>query len=176
LAEVGRQLFGDVGAIAVSAGALAVIVGTILVITISMPRMLLALSEQHQLPAWLGQVHPRWRTPHVAIVISSVMGFGFAMASDLITALTMATAARLTGYILCCLALWRLDRRADAPAPRFALPFRGPIALATAATFTAVLGLGAMKELPGLALVLGAGFVCLALSRRAPSPGPRSSP
>jgi len=166
LAEVGRQLFGPVGAVAVSAGALAVIVGTILVITISMPRMLLALSEQDQLPQWLGRVHPRWRTPHIAIVISSVLGFGFAMMSDVLTALTIATAARLTGYVLCCIALWNMSRRGDAPPPRFALPFRGPIALFTAALFTGVLALGATKELPALAAVLAVGFVLLALTRR----------
>lgn len=176
LAEVGCQLFGPAGAVAVSAGALAVIVGTILVITISMPRMLLALSEQDQLPQWLGQVHPRWRTPHVAIFISSVLGFGFAMISDLLTALTIATAARLTGYILCCVALWRMSGRDDAPQPRFALPFRRPIALFTAVLFTGVLVLGAMKELVPLAIVLGAGLVLWAISRRAPSPDPRNSP
>jgi APA family basic amino acid/polyamine antiporter len=176
LAEVGRQLFGPAGAVAVSAGALAVIVGTILVITISMPRMLLALSEQDQLPQWLGAVHPRWRTPHVAIVISSVLGFGFAMMSDLLTALTIATAARLTGYVLCCISLWRMSGRPDAPQPRFSLPFRGPIALFTAVLFTGVLALGATKELPPLAAVLAVGLVLWALSRRAPSPGPRNSP
>ncbi|TAL37766.1 MAG: APC family permease [Phenylobacterium sp.] len=176
LAEAGRQLFGPAGAVAVSAGALAVIVGTILVITISMPRMLLALSEQEQLPRWLGAVHPRWRTPHVAIVISSVLGFGFAMMSDLLTALTIATAARLTGYVLCCISLWRMSGRPDAPQPRFSLPFRGPIALFTAVLFTGVLALGATKELPPLAAVLAVGLVLWAVSRRAPSPGPRSNP
>jgi len=166
LAEVGRQLFGSAGAVAVSAGALAVIAGTILVINISMPRMLLALSEQDQLPRWLGRVHPRWRTPHIAIILSSVLGFGFAMMSDVLTALTIATAARLTGYVLCCIALWNMSRRPDAPPPKFALPFRGPIALFTAALFTGVLALGATKELPALAAVLVAGFVLLAVSRR----------
>lgn len=176
LAEAGRQLFGPPGAVPVSAGALAVIVGTILVITISMPRMLLALSEQEQLPRWLGAVHPRWRTPHVAIVISSVLGFGFAMISDLLTALTIATAARLTGYVLCCISLWRMSGRPDAPQPRFSLPCRGPIALFTAVLFTGVLALGATKELPPLAAVLAVGLVLWAVSRRAPSPGPRSNP
>jgi APA family basic amino acid/polyamine antiporter len=165
LAEVGRQLFGPAGAVAVSAGALAVITGTVLVITISMPRMLLALSEQDQLPQWLGRVHPRWRTPHIAIIISSVLGFGFAMMSDLLTALTIATAARLTGYVLCCIALWNMSRRGDAPPPRFALPFRGPIALFTAALFTGVLALGATKEIPALVAVLVVGFGLLALTR-----------
>lgn len=165
LAEVGRQLFGPAGAVAVSAGALAVIVGTILVITISMPRMLMALSEQDQLPQWLARVHPRTHTPHIAIVISSVLGFGFAMVSDVLTALTIATAARLTGYVLCCMALWNMSRRTDAPPPRFALPFRGPIALFTAALFTGVLILGAIKELPALLVVLAVGFAVLAVTR-----------
>ena len=165
LAEVGRQLFGPAGAVAVSAGALAVIVGTILVITISMPRMLMALSEQDQLPQWLARVHPRTHTPHIAIVISSVLGFGFAMVSDVLTALTIATAARLTGYVLCCIALWNMSRRTDAPPPRFALPFRGPIALFTAALFTGVLILGAIKELPALLVVLAVGFAVLAVTR-----------
>lgn len=164
LAEVGRQLFGPAGAVAVSAGALAVIVGTILVITISMPRMLMALSEQDQLPRWLARVHPRTHTPHIAIIISSVLGFGFAMASDLLTALTIATAARLTGYVLCCIALWDMSRQTDAPPPRFALPFRSPIALFTAALFTGVLVLGAIKELPALAVILGFGFAVLAVT------------
>jgi basic amino acid/polyamine antiporter, APA family len=176
LAEVGRQLFGPAGAVAVSAGALAVIAGTILVITISAPRMLLAIAEQDQLPQWLARVHPRWRTPHVAIVISSVLGFGFAMMSDLLTTLTIATAARLTGYILCCVALWRMSGRADAPQPRFSLPMRRPIALFTAALFTGVLALGAAKELVPLLIVLAAGFVLLALSRKALSPVPRNNP
>ena len=176
LAEVGRQLFGPIGAVAVSAGALAVIAGTILVITISMPRMLLALAEQDQLPRWLGQVLPRWRTPHVAIAISSALAFGFARISDLLTALTIATAARLIGYVLCCVALWRLSGRADAPQPRFSLPMRRLIALFTAALFTGVLVLGASKELLPLLVVLAAGFVLMAFSRRAPSPAPRNSP
>jgi amino acid transporter len=166
LAEVGRQLYGQAGAVMVSAGAIAVIVGTILVITISMPRMLMSLSEQGQLPAALGAVHPTWRTPYVAILISSTLAFGFAIFSDLISALTFATATRLVGYILCCIALWRLSRRADAPPAQFNLPARGFVALATAGLFTVVLLVGATKELPSLAGVLVLGFVILAVTRR----------
>ncbi len=165
LAEAARALFGSPGAVAVSAGALAVIVGTVLVICVAMPRMMLALAEQGQLPGWVGRVHPRWRTPYVAILISSALGFGFAMASDLLTALTIATAARLTGYVLCCIALYRLSRRADAPKPEFRLPAVGIISLATAALFTAVLVMGASKELIPLVVVLAVGLAVLALTR-----------
>lgn len=172
LAEAGRQLYGQLGAVLVSAGAIAVIVGTILVITISMPRMLMSLAEHGQLPASLGRIHPTWRTPHVAILISSALAFGFAIASDLISALTFATATRLLGYILCCVALWRLARRPDAPPAMFNLPFRGPVALATAVLFAVVLLIGATKELPSLAAVLMIGFALMFLTRRLSQPRP----
>jgi APA family basic amino acid/polyamine antiporter len=172
LAEAGRQLYGQAGAVLVSAGAIAVIVGTILVITISMPRMLMSLAEHGQLPASLGRVHATWRTPYVAILVSSSLAFGFAIASDLISALTFATATRLLGYILCCIALWRLSRRPDAPPAMFNLPARGVVALATAALFTGVLLIGATKELPSLAGVLVIGFALMALTRRLAPPQP----
>jgi APA family basic amino acid/polyamine antiporter len=165
LAEVGRQLFGQVGAVAVSAGALAVITGTILVVLISMPRMMLALAEQGQLPAVLGAVHRKWRTPHVAILLGGLLAFGFALNSTLIDALTFATATRLVGYILCCIALFRISRRSDAPPPRFRLRAPGVVALGTAAIFTGVLLLGALKEMPALLGVLVLGLALYAVTR-----------
>ena len=161
LAEVGRQIFGAPGAVAVSAGALVVITGTLFIIVISMPRMLLALAEQDQLPAALATVHPRWRTPHVAILISSTLCFGLAVASDLITALTIATATRVVSYILCCVALARLSGRPEAPQPQFRLPFASPVAIVTALLFTVVLVIGARKELVPLAVVTAIGLLIL---------------
>lgn len=166
LAETGRLIYGPIGAVAVSAGALAVILGTILVVIVSMPRMMLALAEKDQLPAGLAQIHPKWRTPWIAILISSALAFGLALVNDLLGALTFSTATRLMAYILCCVALWRMTRRADAPRPQFKLPAAGPVALVTAALFVGVLVLGATKELPALLVVLMIGLVVLALHRR----------
>jgi len=181
LAEAGRQLFGPVGALAVSLGAGAVILGTILGILISMPRMLLAISEQGQLPALLARVHARWHTPWISILVSSGLSFGFAIFSDVIGALTFATATRLVAYILCCIALFRMTRRSDAPQPQFRLPGAQVISLITAALFSCVLVLGATRELPPLLVVLAIGLglfgvTRLAARRRASSPGPRNSP
>lgn len=165
LAEAGRQLFGTPGAIAVSLGEGAVILGTILGIIISMPRMLLAIADRGQLPSQLGTVHARWHTPWIAILISSSLSFGFAMFSDVIGALTFATATRLVAYILCCIALFRMTCRSDSPPPVFRLPGAGVISLGTAALFSAVLALGAAKELPPLLVVLGIGLVLFRLTR-----------
>lgn len=175
-AEAGRALYGDPGAAAVSIGALAVTFGTLLVIVVSMPRNLMALAEHRELPAVFASIHPRWRTPQVAILTSSVVGFAAAMASDLLGALTMSTAARLISYVLCCVALVRISQRSDAPPPAFPLPYVAPLAAVTAVIFLGVIALGATKELPALAGVLAAGLLLLMLSRRtAPSRDPRSS-
>jgi len=163
LAEAGRLLYGNVGALAVSAGAIVVILGTLFVVGIGMPRMLLALAEAGQLPQSLAAVHPRWRTPHVAILLSGVLAYGCAMASDLLTALTISTGARLVGYILSCVALWRMGRRTDAPPAQFELPAAGTVALVTAALFTGVLLLGARAELPALVVATVVGFALLGL-------------
>lgn len=166
LADAGRLLYGSIGAVAVSAGAIVVILGTLFVIGIGMPRMLLALAEARQLPAGLAAVHPRWRTPHVAILLSGGLAYVCAMASDLLTALTISTGARLVGYILSCIALWRMRRRADAPPAQFNLPAAGTIALLTAALFTWVLLVGAAAELPALAVATAVGLLLLLLARR----------
>lgn len=166
LAEAGRLLYGGIGAVAVSAGAIVVILGTLFVVGIGMPRMLLALAEARQLPAGLAAVHSRWRTPHVAILLSGVLAYGCAMASDLLTALTISTGARLVGYILSCVALWRMRGRADAPPAQFNLPAAGPVALMTALLFTGVLLLGARAELPALLIATAVGFAILWLYRR----------
>ena len=180
LAEVGRQLFGAPGAILVSVGAGAVIIGTILGIIISMPRMLLAIAENRQLPSVLGRVDRRWHTPWIAILISSALSFGFAIFSDVIGALTFATATRLVAYILCCLALFRMSRRADAPQPQFRLPGARYVSIGTAVLFSGVLALGATKELPPLLAVLAVDLTLFGLTRwsahrRAPWPGLRNS-
>ena len=172
LAEAARQPFGGLGAVAVSAGALTVIVGTVLIIVVAMPRMLMALAEQNQLPAFLSKIHTRWRTPYVAILISSALCFGLAIVSDLITALTIATATRVLSYILCCVALARLSGKTDAPQPQFRLPFAGVVAAATAVLFTVVLVIGARKEILPLIVVTAVGLVILLIhtqNRRARS-------
>lgn len=164
-AEVGRQLYGAAGAAAVSIGALTVTFGTLLVIVVSMPRNLLALAEFGDVPTALAAVHPRWRTPHVAIIASSIVGFGAAMASDLLGALTMSTAARMITYILSCVALIVLAGRRDGPEPAFRLPFARTIAAIAIVLLTGVVAFGATKEAPALAGVLAVGFVILLATR-----------
>lgn len=165
LAEVGLRAFGPAGALAVSIGAMTVILGVILVGMIAMPRMLLALAEQGQLPAALGAIHPRWRTPYVATLLSGAAAFGLAVFGDLLTAVTFSTVSRLFAYILCCYALWRLSRRKDAPPPQFTLPAPGVFAFVSVVLVIGVIALGAAKELPTMAAILAIGLALYGWSR-----------
>ena len=101
----------------------------------------------------------------MAIIVSSGLAFAAALGSDLLGSLTISTAARVVAYILCCIALFRLSRRADSPLPQFRLPMAGFVSLATAGIFSVVLALGASKELPALLIVLVAGLLALGLTR-----------
>ena len=167
LAEVGRLLFGGSGALAVSAGAITVIVGVILVAVITGPRLLLAMSEEGHLPAALGRLHPRWRTPYLAVLLNSVASFGFAFGGDLLKAVTFSTAARVVCYILCCAALVRLSQRPDDGRRGFRLPAPAFFAATTAAMLVVVLVMGAAKELPILLGAVAAGLVIYGLTGRA---------
>lgn len=177
LAEVGRVLFGDLGGLLVSIGAVAVILGTLLSLLVTMPRVLLAMAENGQIPPMIARIHPRWQTPHWAILASAALGFCAALSGDLIGNLTFSTAARLSVYLICCVALWQLAGRTDAPAPRFRLPAARWVASLTVVVFCAVLGVGATKELPTLAGVVALGLAILAFTRRrtTPAPGPQNT-
>lgn len=157
-AEVGRQLLGPAGGAVVSVGALVIVLGVIIVGVFATPRMLLALSEQGQLPRHLGAIHPRWRTPHVAILVSSTVSFSLAMFEDLLGALTFSTLARVLCYTLCCAALWRLSSRAGMDDRAFRLPAPRLFAGLSILLLVAVAGLGAIKEMPALAAVIAVGF------------------
>lgn len=164
-AEAGRLLYGNLGSMAISAGAIVVILGTMFGILLSMPRILLALAENQQVQPVFGRIHARWRTPHVAILVSSLAAFGFAMISDLLTALTISTAARMVAYGLSCIALVRLSKQPGASPASFNLPARTPLALATVGLLVVLMLLGAQKELIPLAAFTALGFVLFLLMR-----------
>jgi len=83
---------------------------------LAQPRALFALGRDGLLPAPLARVHPRYRTPHVAILVYATLGFGFAVTGSFRTLALIASGGALMLYLLACLAAIRLRRlgvRAD---------------------------------------------------------------
>jgi amino acid transporter len=101
--------------------------------------MLFAFARDGFLPSALAAVHPRFRTPHWAIVAQTALVAALAITGSFERLAIIANASVLLVYVACCLAADRL-RRLDVRAG--GLPFRVP-----AAAFVPWLALGAIAWL-----------------------------
>jgi APA family basic amino acid/polyamine antiporter len=122
LAEAASKFMGPVGASIIAAGAITSVIGNLNVNILSTPRILFAMSLDRAIPQSLAAVHSRFRTPHVAIIITATLMLALTLSSSLIYALTVSTIARLLAYGATCLALPALRRKKDAPPAYFTLP------------------------------------------------------
>jgi APA family basic amino acid/polyamine antiporter len=129
------------------------------------PRLLYALAERGQLPAVLARVHPRTRTPHVAILASAAVVLVLTVFNSFLSALVLATAVRLVTYIACCGALLRLRRRGEPPAA-FTAPWGRVLAVVGAGIAAVVLVVSALEQLVWTAAAAVAGLALLYLARR----------
>ncbi|HJU43633.1 MAG TPA: APC family permease [Vicinamibacterales bacterium] len=79
--------------------------------TLAMPRILFALAEDRFLPKALAQVHPAYRSPHVAIIVQSFAALVLAVSGTFEQLAILANASALALYFGCALASWRLRQR-----------------------------------------------------------------
>ena len=71
-ADVAQVLVGPRGASAVSILVILSAVGALTGIVLAGPRLYLAMANDGAMLAWIGAVHPRYRTPHRAIVLQAI--------------------------------------------------------------------------------------------------------
>ena len=71
-ADAAAVLVGEKGAAAISALVLISAFGVLNGVILAGPRVYLAMAGRYKSLGWLGAVHPRYRTPHVAILIQAV--------------------------------------------------------------------------------------------------------
>ncbi|WP_061539733.1 ethanolamine permease [Collimonas fungivorans] len=94
-------------------------------------RQIFALARDGYLPGYFAKIHPRFQTPHRAILAGGVIGIAAIYSDQLITLggqtltaniVTMSVFGAITMYIISMLSLFRLRRSA----PDMARPFRAP--------------------------------------------------
>jgi ethanolamine permease len=94
-------------------------------------RQIFALAREAYLPAYFAKVHPRFQTPHRAILAGGAIGIAAIYSDELITLggqtltaniVTMSVFGAILMYILSMLSLFKL-RRAE---PNMVRPFRAP--------------------------------------------------
>jgi amino acid transporter len=116
LADASLRFLGAPGASLISLGALLSMGGTINALTFASPRILFAMAENGQLPGMFLATHPAFRTPVVAIVVTSAVTLSVALVSSFVSALTISAIVRLIAYATTCAALLVLRRRDTAGA------------------------------------------------------------
>lgn len=129
LADAGTRFMGTAGGALISAGAVISITGNLNILLLSGSRIPFAIAERQQLPSFIANVHRRFFTPYVAILITAAVMLLLTLKSSFIAALTISAIARLVTYGATCIALPVLRRRSDVPAAAFRLPGGTAIAI-----------------------------------------------
>ena len=155
LVDASIGFLGATGASIISVGALISVSGTLSSTMLGGPRLLFAMAEQGQLPRFLAATHRRFRTPHIAILISAAAMLVLTVQGTFMSAVTISTVIRLVSYVITCVALPVLRIRKDVPLPRFTAPLG--IAVALAATTLCVWLLSNSSPTDALMASLAAG-------------------
>jgi amino acid transporter len=164
LAAAAQVFLGPLGAWLMAAGALVSVYGYLAAAMLNVPRLTYAMAAEGDLPSRLGAVHPRFRTPHVSVLLFAGMVWTFAAVGDFLQNLTLSAVSRLLTYGAVSVALVVLRRKEAAgqdgvDAAWFRLPLGTTIA-ALGLAFSAVLALRMkQRELAVLAGTLLAGLL-----------------
>jgi len=125
LADAAGVALGPWGRTLILVGAAVSMFGYVSGMTLAVPRALFALGRDGFLPRAVAAVHPRWRTPWVAIAAQAVVTFALAISSGFEKLAILANLSTLLLYAACCVAAWQLRRR-DVRAD--GIPFHVPAA------------------------------------------------
>jgi len=102
---VSTVLLGSAGAAITGVGALASVSGTDETEVMGTARLIYAMSGDGLLPKGLGKVHPRFKTPYVAVIIEGVIALALVPFSGISTLISFAVFNLGVCYLLVCLAL-----------------------------------------------------------------------
>ena len=150
LTDAARNFLGGWGAAAIGLGALISTYGYLSANLLHSTRITFSLAEQGDFPRFFARIHPRFRTPHISILLYSFAVFSFAALGDFRWNAILSAATRLVVYGGMAAALLVLRKRSGA-AP-FSLSF--PWLFSGAALLIVVLLLSRIG--PGEAVVLAA--------------------
>jgi len=158
LAEAAFGFAGTWAAIVMTLGAMISIGGNIGSTILIGPRYLFALADDGYGPAMLAKVHPRYRTPAVAIVTHTVLALALALSGSFVQLALLSIIARLATYIGTAAAVPILRRRFGDCSGAVKLPGGPTIPILALLLSFAFLLSAQLSNLVagGIALVLGA--------------------
>jgi len=127
IATAAGELIGPIGVWVITIGALLSMAGTNSGTMLEGSRMLYALSLDRKMGP-ISYVHPRFRTPSVAIAIHTIVAIGVAIAGSFAQLALMSAIARLTTYLFTAAAVPRLRKLNDGfRTPTLIVPILGTL-------------------------------------------------
>jgi basic amino acid/polyamine antiporter, APA family len=175
LADAAAIFMGAGGAAMLTLGAVLSTTGNNMGQALSGSRNLYALAEQGDLPAVFGWVHPVYRTPAVAIVVTAAVALTLAVSGTFAAMAAASAISRLLVYVATCASVLRLRSESLAGrvnAASFVVPF-GPVipVAAIIIALTILAGASPQQRLSGVvAFAAGAVLYLAAVHRRVPTP------
>jgi len=176
LASAAERFAGGAGRVVLLAAASLSTLGYLAGALLAGPRSLFAFGRDGFLPRALAAVHPRHRTPHVAIVSYAIVAGALALSGTFERLAILTSVAVLLLYLVCALAAWQLRRRDVRGEGE---PFRtpgGPVVpvLACASVAWVLAETATRRELVAVGVVLACAaalYVVRVRRRGSPSPG-----
>jgi APA family basic amino acid/polyamine antiporter len=111
LGMAAREMWGTAGAALITAAALISLYGHLSAQMLQNPRLTFALGEGGDFPSLFARIHPRYRTPHVSILIFAGIVWGMAALGNFKWNVIISSVARLFVYVLVCASLPVLRRK-----------------------------------------------------------------
>ena len=108
-------LLGPPGVLLASGAVILSIYGWLTGFTLMMPRVVYSMASRGELPAPLAYVHPRFRTPALAIAVNAGLALALSLYSSFTQAAVLAAIARLLVFIATCASALTLRRHGPAP-------------------------------------------------------------
>jgi amino acid transporter len=127
LAEAAAVVMGPTGRLMMLVGMAISMFGNVSGMTLAVPRILFAFGRDGFLPAQLALVHPKSRTPYVAILVQTLIVIALAVSGTFERLAVIANGSMLLVYAACCAAVIQLRRRG---VQESGTPFRMPFAAA----------------------------------------------
>jgi amino acid transporter len=173
LADSAAIFMGAAGAAMITIGAVFSTSGNNMGQALSGSRNLFALAEQGDLPKWFGHVHPVYRTPSNAILVTSAVSFVLAVTGSFATMAAASAISRLVVYVMTCASTIRLrsPRFTSSVKPAIFLLPGGPVIPGVAILSSLLILFGASREqlISGTwALVVGAVLYLVAVRSARP--------
>jgi basic amino acid/polyamine antiporter, APA family len=121
LAAAAQIFMGPAGGLFMALGALISVYGYEASMLLNTPRLTFALAEQGDFPRLFASVHPRFRTPHVSILLFALLLWLLAISGTFQWNATLSAIGRIFYYAIACAAVPVLRRR-DPAGARFRVP------------------------------------------------------